>query len=94
MGPRRRAAARRGVARLRPALLLVAALAGWALTAWLVAVWDVSVVEAHWRDRLVPVLTVAGGLGGAAVALLARRRPGAAADAGAVLAGVLIGGAT
>ena len=53
-----------------------------------------SIVEADWRDRLVPVLTALGGLAGAAVALVAARRPGAAADAGAVLAGVLIGGAT
>ena len=87
------AATRRGLARLRPALLLIAALAGWGLTAGLVALWDVSIVEAAWRDRLVPVLTAIGGLAGVAVALLARRRPGAAADAGAVLAGVLIGAA-
>ncbi len=88
------ARARRVAARLRPALLLVAALAGWAATAWLVAVWDVSIVEEGWRDRLVPLLTASGGLTGAAVALAALRRPGRAADAGAVLAGVLIGAAT
>jgi galactan 5-O-arabinofuranosyltransferase len=93
-GPPPAPPARGGVGRLRSALLPVAALAGWALTAWLVALWDVSIAEAAWRHRLVPVLTVVGGLAGAAVALLARRRPGAAADAGAVLAGVLIGGAT
>ena len=85
---------RRSAGRLRPVLLLAAALAGWALTAWLVALWDVSIVEEEWRDRLVPVLTALGGLAGAAVALVAHRRPGAAADAGAVLAGVLIGAAT
>jgi galactan 5-O-arabinofuranosyltransferase len=53
----------------------------------------VSVVEQEWRDRLVPVLTAAGGLAGAAVALVARRRPALAADLGAGAAGVLIGAA-
>ena len=86
--------ARRGAGRLRPALLLLAALVGWALTAGLVAHGDVSIAEAEWRDRLVPLLTAIGALTGVAVAVLAVRRPGAAADAGAVLAGVLIGGAT
>lgn len=86
--------ARRGAGRLRPLLLVGAALLGWALTAGLVALWDVSIVDEEWRDRLVVTLTVAGGLAGAAVALAARRRPGAAADAGAVLAGVLVGAAT
>ncbi|WP_158544756.1 arabinofuranosyltransferase [Blastococcus sp. TF02-9] len=85
--------ARRHVGRLRPLLLLAAALVGWAVTAGLVALWDVSVVEEEWRDRLVPVLTVLGGVAGVAVALAARHRPRAAADAGAVLAGVLIGAA-
>ena len=73
--PRPAPRARRGVGRLRPVLLVLAALVGWAGTARLVALWDVSVVEEEWRDRLVPVLTVLGGLAGVAVALVARRRP-------------------
>lgn len=82
------------VRRLRPALLLVLALVGWAATAWLVDLWDVSVVEEEWRDRIVPVLTVVAGLTAGAVALLAVRRPGLAAEAGAVAAGVFVGAAT
>ncbi len=78
---------------LRPALLLVAVLAGWAATAWVVDVSDVTVVEPAWQDRLVLVLTAGGALAAAAVALVARRRPGLAADAGAVAAGVLLGAA-
>ncbi len=65
-----------------PALLLLAVLGGWAGTAWLVDAWDVTVVEGAWRDRLVLVLTAGGALAGAAVALVARRRPELAAEAG------------
>jgi galactan 5-O-arabinofuranosyltransferase len=78
---------------LRPALLLGAILGGWAATAWAVDVWDVTVVERAWQDRLVLVLTVGAALVGAAVALVARRRPGPAAEAGVVAAGVLLGAA-
>ena len=78
---------------LRPALLLLLVLGGWAVAAWVVDVADVRIVEAAWRDRLVPALTAVGALTGAAVALLARRRPGRAATAGAVAAGVLLGAA-
>ncbi|MDP9390550.1 MAG: arabinofuranosyltransferase, partial [Actinomycetota bacterium] len=63
------------------------------MTAWLIDVADVTVVEQAWQDRLVLVLTVGGALAGAAVALVARRRPGPAADAGVVAAGVLLGAA-
>ena len=55
---------------LRPALLLVLVLGGWAVATWVVDVADVRVVEAAWRDRLVPALTAAGALTGAAVALV------------------------
>ena len=68
-------------------------LAGWAGTAWVIDVAGVSVVERAWQDRLVLVLTVGGASAGAAVALLARRRPGMAAEAGVVAAGVLLGAA-
>ena len=78
---------------LRPVLLLVVILAGWAATAWVVDLLDVSVVEAAWRDRIVLVLTVGGALAGAAIALVARRRPRLAAEAGAVAAGLLLGAA-
>ncbi len=73
--------------------MIALVLAGWAATAWLVDVWDVSVVQRVWQDRLVPVLSVGAAVVGAAIALLARRRPGMAADAGAVAAGVLFGAA-
>ncbi len=63
------------------------------MTTWLIDVADVSVVEQAWQDRLVLVLTVGGALAGAAVALVARRRPGPAAEAGVVAAGVLLGAA-
>ncbi|MDP9416857.1 MAG: hypothetical protein M3P48_03290, partial [Actinomycetota bacterium] len=78
---------------LRPALLLMVILGGWAATARVVDVWDVSVVEPAWQDRLALVLTTGGALAGAAVALVARRRPGLAAEAGVVAAGVLLGAA-
>ena len=78
---------------LRPALLLVAILGGWAAAAWAVDVWDVTVVEPAWQDRLVLVLTAGGALVGAAVALVARRRPALAAEAGLAAAGVLLGAA-
>ncbi|MDP9395558.1 MAG: arabinofuranosyltransferase, partial [Actinomycetota bacterium] len=78
---------------LRPALLLMVILGGWAATAWLVDVWDVTVVEPAWQDRLVLVLTTGGALAGAAVALVARRRLGLAAEGGVVAAGVLLGAA-
>ena len=68
-------------------------LAGWAVTAWVVDVSEVRVVERAWRDRLVLVLAAGGALAGAAVALVARRRPGMAAEAGVVAAGVLLGAA-
>jgi galactan 5-O-arabinofuranosyltransferase len=78
---------------LRSALLLGLALAGWAATAWLIGVADPAVTEAAWRGRLVLLLTAGGALAGAAVPLLARRRPGLAAEAGAVTAAVLLGAA-
>jgi galactan 5-O-arabinofuranosyltransferase len=70
-----------------------AVLAGWAVTAWLVDLSDVAVVEPAWRDRLVLLLTAGAAVVGAVLALLARRRPGLAADAGAVAAAVLLGAA-
>jgi galactan 5-O-arabinofuranosyltransferase len=73
--------------------VLVAVLAGWAASAWLIDVSDVRVLEREWRDRLVLVLTVGAALAGAAVALLAHRRPQLAAGAGVVAAGVLLGAA-
>ncbi len=76
---------------LRPGLLVAAVLAGWAVTAWTIDVSGVTVVEPAWRDRLVLVLTAGGSLAGAAVALVAHRRPALAADAGVVAAGVLLG---
>ncbi len=79
--------------RLRPALVLVAILGGWAATAWMIAVWDVTVVDETWQDLLVRVLTAGGALAGAAVGLMAGRRPGLAAEAGTVAAGVLLGAA-
>jgi galactan 5-O-arabinofuranosyltransferase len=79
--------------RLRPVLVLVAILGGWAATAWLVDVWDVTVVDRAWQNRLLRVLTAAGAVAGAVVAVVARRRPGLAAEAGAVAAGVLLGAA-
>ena len=78
---------------VRAALVLLAVLVGWAATAWLVDVADVRVLEEAWRDRLVLVLTLGAASAGAAVALLARRRPALAADAGVVAAGVLLGAA-
>ncbi len=78
---------------LRPALLLVAILGGWAAAAWAVAAYDVTVVEPSWQDRLVAVLSAGAALAGAAVALVARTRPGRAAQAGVVAAGVLLGAA-
>jgi len=78
---------------LRPVLLLLAILGGWAVAAQAVDGADVAVVEAAWRDRLVVVLTASAALAGAAVALLARRRPALAADAGVVASGVLLGAA-
>ena len=73
--------------------MLVALLVGWAGTAWLIDVSDVRVLEREWQDRLVLVLTVGAALAGAAVAALAHRRPGPAAGAGVVAAGVLLGAA-
>lgn len=84
----------RAADRLRPVLLLALTLGGWAATTWLIDLWDVTVLEQFWRDRLVLVLTVSAALAGGAVAALARSRPGLAADAGVVAAGVLIGAAT
>jgi galactan 5-O-arabinofuranosyltransferase len=78
---------------LRPALLLVAILGGWAATAWAVDATGVAVVEPAWRERLVVVLTGSGAVAGAAVALVARRRPRLAAEAGVAAAGVLLGAA-
>jgi galactan 5-O-arabinofuranosyltransferase len=78
---------------LRPALLLMAVLGGCAATAWGIDAAGVAVLEPAWRDRLVLVLTAGAAVGGAAVALVARRRPGPAAEAGVVAAGVLLGAA-
>ncbi|WP_104523493.1 arabinofuranosyltransferase [Blastococcus atacamensis] len=78
---------------LRPTVVLVAILGGWAVTAWLVDATDVTVVDRMWRERLVPILTGGAALAGAAVALVARRRPELAAEAGVVAAGVLLGAA-
>jgi hypothetical protein len=78
---------------LRLAVLLAAVLGGWAATAGAVVAWDVAVVEPAWRDRVVTVLTAVAAAAGAAVALLARARPTAAADAGVAAAGVLLGAA-
>ncbi len=78
---------------LRPALLLMTILGGWAATAWVVDAWDVTVVEPAWQDRLVVVLTAGAALAGAGVALVARKRPGPAAEAGVAAAGVLLGAA-
>lgn len=77
---------------LQSVLLLAAVLGGWAASAWAVDAWDVTVVDPAQRDRLVFVLTTATAAVGAAVALLARRRPELAAGAGVVAAGVLLGG--
>ena len=78
---------------LRPALLLVAILGGWAAAAWVIVASGVAVVEPSWRDRLVVVLTVSAAVVGGSIALVARRRPGLAADTGVVAAGVLLGAA-
>ena len=78
---------------LRLALLLVAMLGGWAATAWAVDAGGVSVVEPAWRDRLPVLFSAAAAAVGGAVALLARTRPGLAAEAGVAAAGVLLGAA-
>ncbi|CAA9379725.1 arabinofuranosyltransferase [uncultured Nocardioides sp.] len=75
---------------LRPALLVVATLLGSAAVAVLVEVAGVRVTDPDWRGRVVLALTLGAGLAGFGVALLARRRPTLAADAGAVAAGVLL----
>ena len=78
---------------LRSAVLLAAVLAGWAASAWLVDAAGVSVVEPAWRERLVVVLVLATAVATAGLAVLARRRPGLAADAGVAVAAVLLGAA-
>ncbi len=75
---------------LRLGLLLVAVLVGWAAAARVVDIADVAVVEPAWQDRLVLILTVAGAVAGAAIAALARRRPGLAGELGAAGAAVLL----
>ena len=78
---------------LRLALLLLALLGGWAAIAWVIDASDVTVAEGAWEDRLVLALTAGGASAGAAVAFVARWRPGLAADAGAVAAGLVLGAA-
>jgi galactan 5-O-arabinofuranosyltransferase len=78
---------------LRPALLVLAVLGGWAVAALVVDAAGVAVVEPVWRQRLSVVLTVGAAVAGAATAVLARRRPGLAAEAGVVACGVLLGAA-
>ena len=78
---------------LRLSLVLLGIFAGWAAAAWAVDAWDVSVVEPAWQDRLVVVLPTTAAAAGGAVAIVARTRPGLAAEAGVAVAGVLLGAA-
>ena len=76
---------------LRSGLLAAASLLGTAAVALLVEVAGVRVTEPEWRPRVVVALTVGAAAAGLAVALLARRRPALAADAGVVATAVLLG---
>ncbi len=78
---------------LRSALLVLTIALGWAVAAAAVDVWDVTVVDPGWQDRLLLVLTGTTAAAAAGVALLARTRPALAAQAGVVVAGVLLGAA-
>lgn len=79
---------------LRTARLVVVTLLGAAAAALVVELAGVRVVEPAWRERLVLVLTVAAGLGGGVVTLMARRWRSLAADSAVVAAGVLLAGAS
>ncbi|HSU01996.1 MAG TPA: arabinofuranosyltransferase [Nocardioides sp.] len=75
---------------LRPALVASTTLVAAAAVLLVVEVSGLRVTESRSRDVVVLALTLGAAAAGAGVALLARRRPAVAADAGVVAAGVLL----